>query len=211
MARRIRKSILGRKLGMSQVYKEDGTRVPVTLIEAGPCTVLQVKSEGTDGYEALQVGFADHKKRSKKPQEGLFKKLETAPKKMVREIPPFEGKELAAGEQFDVTVLDGVAEVDVSGVSKGRGFQGNVKRWNHAIGPKSHGSKSKRVVGSIGMHQDPGRVAKGKKMPGHMGSKQVKVCRLSVVSIDAEQHLLVVKGAVPGPKGSFLYIEESLQ
>lgn len=210
MARRVRKSILGRKIGMTQVYDEDGTRVPVTLIEAGPCTVLQVKTEDRDGYQALQVGFSDTTKRVKKPQEGLFKKLETAPKRLVREVPVFADQELEAGQQFDVGVLDGVGQVDVSGVTKGRGFQGNVRRWNHHVGPRTHGSKSKRIVGSIGMHQDPGRVLKGKKMPGHMGSVNVKQRNLRVVSIDAEQHLLVVKGAVPGPKGGYLYIEESL-
>lgn len=210
MARRIRKSILGRKLGMTQVYTEDNTRVPVTLIEAGPCTVLQVKTNDNDGYEALQVGFGDSKKRPAKPQDALYKKLETAPKRYVCEIPIVAGSDLAAGANFDVTVLEGVAKVDVSGTSKGKGFQGNVKRWNHAIGPQSHGSKSKRVVGSIGMHQDPGRVHKGKKMPGHMGAENVKTRNLDVVSYDAEQNLLVVKGAVPGPNGGFLYIEESL-
>lgn len=211
MVRRIRKSILGRKLGMSQVFDTEGAWVPVTLIEAGPCTVLQVKTDENDGYKALQVGFADSKKRARKPQDGLFQKLQTAPKKLVREIPPFADRELNAGDKFDLSVLEGVQRVDVSGDTKGRGFRSTIQRWNHHIGPKSHGSKSKRVVGSIGMHQDPGRVLPGKKMPGHYGDERVKVRNLDVVSIDLEQNLLIVKGAVPGAQGGFLYIEESLQ
>lgn len=211
MVRRIRKSILGRKLGMSQVFDTEGAWVPVTLIEAGPCTVLQVKTDENDGYKALQVGFADSKKRARKPQDGLFQKLQTAPKRLVREIPPFADRELNAGDKFDLSVLEGVQRVDVSGDTKGRGFRSTIQRWNHHIGPKSHGSKSKRVVGSIGMHQDPGRVLPGKKMPGHYGDERVKVRNLDVVSIDLEQNLLIVKGAVPGAQGGFLYIEESLQ
>lgn len=211
MVRRIRKSILGRKLGMSQVFDSEGAWVPVTLIEAGPCTVLQVKTEECDGYKALQVGFADSKKRAKMPQDGLLQKLKTAHKRLVREIPVFADRELAAGDNFDLSVLEGVARVDVSGDTKGRGFRSTIQRWNHHIGPKSHGSKSKRVVGSIGMHQDPGRVLPGKKMPGHYGDERVKVRNLDVVSIDAESNLLIVKGAVPGAQGGFLYIEESLQ
>ena len=195
---------------MSQLYEESGARIPVTLIEAGPCVVLQVKNDETDGYNALQVGFEDSSKAPKKPAEGLFKKVQTAPKKFVREITTANA-ELNAGDEINVDVFEGVAEVDVTGTTKGRGFTGNVKRWNHAIGPKGHGSKSKRVVGSIGMHQDPGRVMKGKKMPGHYGHEQVKKRNLAVVRIDASQNLLVVKGAVPGPKGGYLFIEESLK
>ncbi len=210
MARRIRKTILGRKIGMSQTHGEDGVRVPVTLIEAGPCMVLQVKTLKRDGYTSLQVGFQDTAKRAKKPQEKIFETLQTAPKKLVREIPLTPGKEWSAGDTVDLSVFEGVAKVDVSGISKGRGFAGNVKRWNHQIGPKSHGSKSKRITGSIGMHQDPGRVFKGKKMPGHLGAEKVKTRNLRVVSLDPQKNLLVVKGAVPGPRGGFLCIEESL-
>lgn len=208
MPKRVRKALLGRKVGMSQIYLENGERIPVTLVEAGPCTVLQVKTVENDGYEALQVGFLDTKKRVAKPQEVAFRKLETAAKKFVREIPKVG--EAEAGQTIDLSVLDGVAHVDISGVSKGRGFSGVVRRWNHAIGPKSHGSKSKRIMGSIGMHQDPGRIIKGKAMPGQYGNKNIKTRNLQVVSMDTEKNLLVVKGAVPGPKNGFLYIEESL-
>jgi large subunit ribosomal protein L3 len=210
MVQRIRKSILGRKVGMSQIYQEDGTWVPVTLIEAGPCTVLQVKTEENDGYSALQVGFGESSKRPKKPQEGLYKKLGVAPTRFIREIPPFDGQDLEAGQKFDLALFEGVTSVDVAGNTRGRGFTGTVRRWNHTIGPKSHGSKSKRSVGSTGMHQDPGRVIKGQHMPGQYGDEKVKVRNLTVVETDLDKHLLVVKGAVPGPKGGYLYIQESL-
>ena len=210
MPKRVRKTILGRKIGMSQMYDENNVLLPVTLIEAGPCTVLQVKTEEQDGYAALQVGFDDTKKRANKPQEKVFQKAGTAPKKMVRELPAFLDEEVEVGHKMDVSVLDGVVNVDISGVSKGRGFSGVVRRWNHAIGPKSHGSKSKRILGSIGMHQDPGRIMKGQKMPGQYGNKNVKVRNLSVVKIDPSENLLIVKGAVPGTAGTYLYIEESL-
>ncbi|MEC9476578.1 MAG: 50S ribosomal protein L3 [Planctomycetota bacterium] len=210
MARRVRKTILGKKLGMSQLFDDSGNWIPVTLIEAGPCTVLQVKNVDTDGYEALQVGFDGTEKEPGKPRAGLFEKVDTAPKRVVREIPVFEGEELEAGQDFNLSLFEGVEMVDVQGVSKGKGFAGTVKRWNHHIGPKGHGSKSKRSIGSTGMMQDPGRVIKGKKMPGQLGNAKVKVRNLKVVSTDAEQNLLVVKGAVPGATGAYLTVEESL-
>ena len=210
MARRQRKTILGRKLGMSQLYGDNNVLMPITLIEAGPCTVLQVKTEDNDGYSALQVGFDDTRKEPLKPQQGLFKKVGTAAKRWIREIPPLKDQEFAVGDQIDLAILDGVAMVDISGVSKGRGFSGRVRRWGQKIGPRGHGSKNKRVMGSTGMHQDPGRVQKGKHMPGQHGAGNVKVRNLRVVSMDAEQKLLVVHGAVPGPTGGYLYIQESL-
>lgn len=210
MARRIRKTILGKKLGMSQLFDETGNWIPVTLIEAGPCTVLQVKNEETDGYDALQVGFDEGVKEPGKPRAGLFEKVNATPKRVVREIPVFEGQELEEGQDFDLSLFEGVEMVDVQGVSKGKGFAGTVKRWNHHIGPKGHGSKSKRAIGSTGMMQDPGRVIKGKKMPGQLGNVKVKVRNLKVVSTDTEQNLLVVQGAVPGATGAYLTVEESL-
>ena len=210
MARRIRKTILGKKLGMSQLFDETGNWVPVTLIEAGPCTVLQVKNVDTDGYEALQVGFDETDKPTGKPRAGLFEKVDSAPKRVVQEIPLFDGQELEAGQDFNLSLFEGVEMVDVQGVSKGKGFAGTVKRWNHHIGPQGHGSKSKRSIGSTGMMQDPGRVIKGKKMPGQLGNVKVKVRNLKVVSTDAEQNLLVVRGAVPGATGAYLTVEESL-
>ncbi|MFQ5653126.1 MAG: 50S ribosomal protein L3 [Planctomycetota bacterium] len=211
MARRIRKAILGRKLGMSQMYDSSRNWVPVTLIEAGPCTVLQIKTEERDGYQGIQVGFDEStRKAMRKPQEVFFKALGVTPSRFIREIPPIPDRELVPGEKLTLSLLEGVESIDVSGTTKGRGFSGVVRRWGHSIGPKSHGSKSKRILGSIGMHQDPGRIIKGQKMPGQHGNVKVKVRNLRVVSMDKEQNLLVVKGAVPGPRGGFLYIEESL-
>jgi large subunit ribosomal protein L3 len=195
---------------MSQLFDESGQWVPVTLIEAGPCTVLQVKSVDNDGYEALQVGFDGTEKNPTKPRAGIFEKVKTAAKRVIREIPLFVGQDLEAGQEFDLSLFEGVEMVDVQGVSKGKGFAGSVKRWNHHIGPQGHGSKSKRTIGSTGMMQDPGRVIKGKKMAGHMGSAKVKIRNLKVVSTDVEQNLLIVRGAVPGATGAYLTVEESL-
>jgi len=210
VALRIRKTILGKKLGMSQMYDDAGNWVPVTLIEAGPCTVLQVKGLEHDGYEALQVGFDAASKDVIKPAAGLFSKVGCEAKKMIREIPPFEGQDLEQGQDFDLSLFEGVEKVDVQGVSKGKGFAGTVKRWNHHIGPQGHGSKSKRTIGSTGQSQDPGRVIKGKKMAGQMGSDKVKVRNLKVVGCDVEKNLLIVRGAVPGSPGTYLTVEESL-
>ncbi len=210
MAQRIRKTILGKKLGMSQMFDESGNLIPVTLIEAGPCTVLQVKGIAKDGYEALQVGFDGSHKDPNKPKAGLFEKVGCETKRMIREIPPQEGQELEEGQDFNLSLFDGVEKVDVQGISRGKGFAGTVKRWNHHIGPQGHGSKSKRTIGSTGQSQDPGRVIKGKKMAGQMGSAKVKVRNLKVVNCDVEQNLLIVCGAVPGSPGSYLMVEESL-
>ncbi|MDE0959804.1 MAG: 50S ribosomal protein L3 [Planctomycetota bacterium] len=210
MAQRIRKTILGKKLGMSQMFDDSGNWVPVTLIEAGPCTVLQVKGVDKDGYEALQVGFDGTHKAPTKPKAGLFAKVGCATKKMIREIPPLAGQELEQGQEFNLSLFDGVELVDVQGISRGKGFAGTVKRWNHHIGPQGHGSKSKRTIGSTGQSQDPGRVIKGKKMAGQMGSAKVKVRNLKVINCDVEQNLLIVRGAVPGSPGTYLIVEESL-
>jgi len=213
LARRNRKTILGKKLGMSQVFDESGRWIPVTLIEAGPCTVLQIKSVEKDGYEALQVGFDETDKDPRKPRAGLFEQANTGAKRVIREIPVFEGQDLEVGQEFNLSLFEGVEMVDVQGVSKGKGFAGTVKRWNHQIGPKGHGSKSKRSVGSTGMMQDPGRVIKGKKMPGQLGNEKVKVRNLKVVAeaTDFEKNLLVVRGAVPGATGAYLTVAESLE
>ena len=210
MARRIRKTILGKKLGMSQMFDDSGNWIPVTLIEAGPCTVLQVKSNDSDGYDAVQVGFDPTHKDPSKPMAGHFDKVGVQAQRYIQEIPPIEGQEVEPGQAIDLTLFEGVEMVDVQGTSKGKGFAGTVKRWNHSIGPKSHGSKSKRQIGSTGMMQDPGRVIKGKKMPGQMGSAKVKVRNLQVIQADAEKNLLVVRGAVPGANGTYLTVEESL-
>ena len=209
----MRVGLLGRKIGMTQIFQEDGTAVPITVLECGPCTVLQIKSVEKDGYEALQVGFDETDKDPGKPRAGLFEQADTGAKRVIREIPVFDGQDLEVGQEFNLSLFEGVEMVDVQGVSKGKGFAGTVKRWNHQIGPKGHGSKSKRSIGSTGMMQDPGRVIKGKKMPGQLGNEKVKVRNLKVVAeaTDFEKNLLVVRGAVPGATGAYLTVAESLE
>ena len=291
VSRQSRKALLGKKLGMTQVFSEDGKWIPVTVLQAGPCAVLQIKTEEQDGYSSYQIGFDDRRKNAKRPQQVCFDNLGVNTKRFVREIPfidpadiltggapaapepeeePAEaeeaaveeaeveeaapeaggGEEASAEEEGDsgeddsgeddaesaeeeaveeeaadepepatevnpgdiigARVFEGVAMVDVRGVSKGRGFAGNVKRHGHSTGDKSHGGKSVRLVGSTGMHTDPGRVPPGKHGPGHYGNTNCKVLNLEVVEIDEVKNILLVKGAIPGPRGGYLYIEQSL-
>ena len=291
VSRQSRKALLGKKLGMTQVFSEDGKWIPVTVLQAGPCAVLQIKTEEQDGYSSYQIGFDDRRKNAKRPQQVCFDNLGVNTKRFVREIPfidpadiltggapaapeseeePAEAEEAAveeaeveeaapeagggeeasaeeegdsgeddSGEDDDESaeeeaveeeaadepepatevnpgdiigarVFEGVAMVDVRGVSKGRGFAGNVKRHGHSTGDKSHGGKSVRLVGSTGMHTDPGRVPPGKHGPGHYGNTNCKVLNLEVVEIDEVKNILLVKGAIPGPRGGYLYIEQSL-
>lgn len=219
---------------MTQIFDEAGHWVPVTVIQAGPCTILQVKTPDRDGYSAVQLGFGDRRKKMKRPQQALLERWGVSPKYVLREVPfvdetdvsrPGEGGEAPEGEggeeavkaglepgaTIDVRVLKDVGKVDVQGVSKGRGFAGTIKRFRFNAGDKSHGSKNIREPGSTGMHTDPGRIFKGKKMPGHHGNAKCKARNLAVVHIDEEKSVLVVKGAVPGPNGGYVYIEESLE
>ena len=292
-SRHSRKALLGKKLGMTQVFSEDGKWIPVTVLQAGPCAVLQIKTEEQDGYSSYQIGFDDRRKNAKRPQQVCFDNLGVNTKRFVREIPfidpadiltggvpvasepeeePVEAEEAAVeeaeaeeaapeaedgeerkdddsgqddsgqddsgqddaesgeeeaveedvadepepatevnpGDVIGARVFEGVAMVDVRGVSKGRGFAGNVKRHGHSTGDKSHGGKSVRLVGSTGMHTDPGRVPPGKHGPGHYGNINCKVLNLEVVEIDEVKNILLVKGAIPGPRGGYLYIEQSL-
>jgi len=271
---------------MTQIFSEDGKWIPVTVLQAGPCAVLQIKTEEQDGYSSYQIGFDDRRKNAKRPQQVCFDNLGVNTKRFVREIPfidpadiltggapaapeseeePTEAEEAAVeeseveeaapeaedgeeasaeedgdagqddadsdeeeaveeeaadepepatevnpGDIIGARVFDGVARVDVRGVSKGRGFAGNVKRHGHSTGDKSHGGKSVRLVGSTGMHTDPGRVPPGKHGPGHYGNTNCKVLNLEVVEIDEVKNILLVKGAIPGPSGGYLYIEQSL-
>ena len=273
---------------MTQIFSEDGKWIPVTVLQAGPCAVLQIKTEEQDGYSSYQIGFDDRRKNAKRPQQVRFDNLGVNTKRFVREIPfidpadiltggvpvapeseeePAEAEEAAVeeaeaeevapeaeaedgeeasaeedgdagqedaesgeeeaveeeaadepepatevnpGDIIGARVFEGVAMVDVRGVSKGRGFAGNVKRHGHSTGDKSHGGKSVRLVGSTGMHTDPGRVPPGKHGPGHYGNTNCKVLNLEVVEIDEVKNILLVKGAIPGPRGGYLYIEQSL-
>lgn len=201
-------SILGRKVGMTQVFDDSGKVVPVTVIEAGPCHVLQVKTVETDGYDALQVGYQDKKeKNTTKALVGAAAKAGVAPKRFIREIPT-DGEEHSPGESITVDVFEDVPFVDVIGTSKGKGFQGVMKRWGFHGQDRTHGAMGNRVPGSIGQSAWPSRVLKGVKMATHMGAERVMVQGLAVVKVDPERNLLLVRGAVPGPNGGFVIVKK---
>ncbi len=200
-------TILGRKLGMTQVWSDDDKLVPVTVIEAGPCVVTQVKTEKKDGYSAVQIGFGDIAERKvNKPMAGHFDKAGVEPKRHLMEVRIGEGDTFKPGDEITVEAFADAKSVHVSGVSKGKGFAGVMKRHNFRGGPGGHGSHAHREPGSVGQCATPSRVFRGKKLPGHMGSETVTVRNLDVVRVDPEQNLLLVKGAVPGAKGALLTI-----
>ncbi len=201
------KGILGKKLGMTQVFTAEGNVVPVTVIEAGPCVVLQKKEQASDGYEAVQLGFADKKQsRQLKPEIGHASKANTAPKRYVKEIRGVNIADFEVGQQLKADLFAEGEFVDVTGISKGKGFAGVIKRWGQSTGPMSHGSRYHRGPGSMGSIQ-ANRVPKGKRLPGHMGSETITIQNLEVVRVDAERNVLLVKGSIPGPKNSFVKIK----
>ena len=200
-------TILGRKLGMTQIFDEEDNVVPVTVIEAGPCVISQVKTVDKDGYNAVQLGFGDiAEKKLNKPEKGHFKQAKVEPKRYIREVRIDQTEEVKVGDTVSVENFQDVKVVDVTGTSKGKGFQGTIKRWNFNSGPTTHGSRNQRRPGSIGQCAYPGRVRKGLHMSGHMGDERVTVKNLAVVRVDAEQNLLLVKGAVPGSKNALVQI-----
>ena len=200
-------TILGRKLGMTQVWDENDNVVPVTVIQAGPCTVSQVKTKATDGYDAVQIGFGDiSAKHVNKPMAGHFAKAGVEPMRFLREVRVENGEEHHTGDVVTVADFADVKSVDVIGTSKGKGFQGTVKRWNVSRGPRTHGCRNPRKPGSIGQCADPARVRKGLHMYGHMGDARVTVKNLKLVRVDAEQNLMLVKGAVPGGKNGLVQV-----
>ncbi|MDQ7779863.1 MAG: 50S ribosomal protein L3 [Planctomycetota bacterium] len=203
--------ILGRKVGMTRVFSPEGKSVPVTVIEAGPCPILAVKNTPKDKYYALQIGYNLGTKRTKrhKPLIGLIEKAKCAPVDVLRELRLAAPPEDKAGDVINVEAFEKVKMVDVTGITKGRGFTGVVKRWNKTIGPKSHGSMQYRAPGSIGSSAWPSRVRPGRKMPGHYGCERVTVKNLDVVRIDKDSNLLFVRGAVPGANGGLLLIRKS--
>jgi large subunit ribosomal protein L3 len=209
----MKKFIVGKKVGMTQVFDEDGLSIPVTVVEAGPCTVVQKKTVENDGYSALKVGFGQVKeKRLNKPSKGLFAKLNVPVKKYLREFRLDDLAKFEIGQDIMVSdMFEAGDKIDVSGISKGKGFQGTIKRYGQKGGPKTHGSMYHRRVGSMGSNTSPGRVFKGKKLPGHMGSDNITVQNLNVVKVDAERNLLLIKGAVPGPKGGLLIIRDTVK
>ena len=206
----MKKAILTTKVGMTQIFNEDGVLTPVTVLQAGPCVVTQVKTVENDGYAAVQVGFGDiREKLVNKPLKGHFAKAGVAPKRFVREFRLEDAESYAVGQEIKADVFAVGDKVDATAKSKGKGFQGAIKRHGQSRGPMAHGSKYHRHAGSNGSATTPGRVFKGKKMPGHMGAVRITVQNLEVVRVDAEQNLILVKGAVPGPKKSLVMIKES--
>ena len=205
------KGILGKKLGMTQIFAADGTVIPVTVIQAGPCVVLQKKDQQNDGYDAIQIGFDDKKEsRSTKPAIGHAKKADTAPKRFIKEIRGVDLTAYEVGQQIDVNLFAEGDVVDVTGTSKGKGFQGVIKRHNQSTGPMTHGSRYHRRPGSMGSIQ-ANRVMKGKNLPGRTGTDTVTIQNLPVVKIDGEQNLLVVKGSIPGPDKSYVVIKKAVK
>ena len=205
------KAILGTKIGMTQIFAANGNVIPVTVVLAGPCVVTQKKTVETDGYDAVQVGFGDVKeKHVNKPLKGHFAKANTANKKYVREFRLDDCSSLNVGDEIKADIFAAGEKIDASGISKGKGFAGPMKHGLHR-GPMTHGSKSKRVSGSMGMCSNPGRVLKGKVLPGHMGVEKVTIQNLEVVKVDAEQNLILVKGAIPGAKGGLVTLRNSVK
>ena len=212
MARK--EGLIGRKVGMTQVFGDDGSHVPVTVIEAGPCTILEIRRKDTHGYDALQVGFGTKKKNVTKPQAGLFKKANVAPMRVVREVRLEKTEKLQGyevGQSLTVELFSPGELVDVVGVTKGKGFQGGVKRYGWSGGDATHGSMFHRAPGSIGASSDPSRVWPGHHMPGRMGGARRTTLNLSVVRVLPEQNLVLVRGAVPGANGSLVMIRKSVK
>ena len=206
------KAIMGTKLGMSQVFNADGTVIPVTVVLAGPCPVVQVKNAEKDGYNAIQIGYGAIKEKNvTKPVAGHFKKANVGPVRKLRELRLADCSAYNVGDQIKCDVFAAGEKVDVTGTSKGKGFAGAVKRWNHHIGPKAHGSGYHRGVGSMGACSTPSRVFKNKKMSGHLGNERVTVQNLTVVKVDTERNLILIKGAVPEPKGGFVVVRDSVK
>ena len=207
----MQKAIIGKKIGMTQIFDEKGNVVPVTVVEAGPCTVVMKKTIENDGYEAVQLGFGDVKvQRVNKPMMGHFKKADVAPKKTLKEF-KLEG-ELNVGDTIKADIFAAGDKVDVAGTSKGKGTAGAIKRWNFSRLKESHGTGPvARHAGSLGACSDPSRVYKGKKLAGHLGCEKVTIQNLDVVKVDAENNLLAIKGAIPGPKGGIVVIRNSVK
>lgn len=208
------KAILGKKLGMTQIFTEEGKVVPVTVVESGKNVVVQNKTVENDGYNAIQLGFGIIKEKNViKPMKGHFAKAGVTPVKFIREMRLSDASEYNAGDVIGVDIFSAGELIDVTGTAKGKGFAGGIKRHNFARGPMGHGSKSHREPGSTGamISGGGGRVLKGKKLPGRMGAHKVTIQRLSVVRVDADRNLILIKGAIPGPKGSFVIIKNTVK
>ena len=207
----MKKALLGKKLGMTQIFDKDGKVIPVTVIEAGPCTVVQIKTKDADGYEAVQLGFGEVKaSKVTKPKAGHFKKANVEPKKHLRE---FRLEEISynVGDELKADVFTAGESVDITGTTKGKGFQGVIKRHGQSRGPMGHGSMYHRRPGSMGSTSTPGRVFKGKKLPGHMGHQTITIQNLEIVRVDLDKNVILVKGSVPGAKGAILKLKTSVK
>ena len=208
----MKKAILATKVGMTQIFSETGELIPVTVLLAGPCTVTQVKTEETDGYNAVQVGFSDiREKLVNKPKKGVFDKAGVSVKRYLREFRLDNAADYKVADEIKADIFEAGDKVDATAITKGHGFQGAVKRLGQHRGPMKHGSKFHRHQGSNGPATTPGRVVKGKGMPGHMGSVQRTIQNLEIIKVDAENNLLLVKGSMPGPKKSLITIKESVK
>ena len=209
----MKKFILGKKIGMTQIFTEEGLSIPVTAVQAGPVSVLQVKTDEQDGYCAVKVGYDDIKEsKANKPMKGNFDKAGVTPKRYLKEIRLEDAEGFEVGKDINVAEMFSEGDVvDITGVSKGKGFAGTVKRHRTSRGPETHGSHYHRAPGSMGGASNPSRVFKGKKLPGHMGSEQVTIQNLVIVKVYEDNNLLLVKGAVPGPKGGVLVIKEAVK
>ena len=208
----MKKAILATKVGMTQIFNEDGVLTPVTVLQAGPCVVTQVKTEDNDGYKAVQVGFVDKREKLiNKPMKGHFDKAGVSYKRYVREFKFENAEEYAVAQEIKADIFTAGDKIDATAISKGKGFQGAIKKNGQHRGPMAHGSKFHRHQGSNGACSDPSKVFKGKGMPGHMGHKQITVQNLEIVKVDVENNLLLVKGAVPGPKKASVTVKETVK
>ena len=208
----MKKAILATKVGMTQIFDENGTLIPVTVLQAGPCVVTQVKTVDNDGYSAVQVGFCDKREKLvNKPLKGHFDKAGVSYKRYLKEFKFEDAESYALGQEIKADIFAAGDKIDATAISKGKGFQGAIKRHGQSRGPMAHGSKYHRHAGSNGACSDPSKVFKGKRMPGQMGNKKVTIQNLEVVRVDAENNLLLVKGAVPGPKKSMITIKETVK
>ncbi len=208
----MKKAILATKVGMTQIFNEDGVLTPVTVLQAGPCVVTQVKTVENDGYSAVQVGFVDKREKLvNKPLKGHFEKAGVSYKRYVREFKFEDAENYTLAQEIKADIFAAGDKIDATAISKGKGFQGAIKRLGQHRGPMTHGSKFHRHQGSNGACSDPSRVFKGKGMPGHMGHKRITIQNLEIVRVDADENLILVKGAVPGPKKSLVTIKESVK
>ncbi len=206
------KGLIGKKLGMTQIFDEQGKVIPVTVIEAGLCVVAQVKTVETDGYNAIQLGFGDVKEsKINKPEKGHFAKSKLTPKKHLREFRLDSVENINVGDELKADTFTAGDQLDIQGTSKGKGFQGVIKRHGQSRGPMGHGSMYHRRPGSMGPTSTPGRVFKGKKLPGHMGSQTITIQNLEVVRVDLDKNVILVKGSVPGAKGAILKLKTSVK